>query len=222
MLGRFNGFLKSVIMRVSEVRDLGEVDRFAFYEHSKAYTAAPPDMLRVDEKHLREHSVLNCTGVIFTSNHKTDGLFLPPDDRRHFVAWSDRVQEDFAPDYWTKMFAWYDGGGDRNVAAYLATIDITGFDPKAPPKKTAAFWAIADANRAPADAALADTLDKMGNPDVTTLDQIRTWATGEFAGWISDTKNRRAIPHRLEKCGYVPVRNDGAKDGYGKSPVRDR
>jgi hypothetical protein len=27
------------------------------------------------------------TGVIFTSNHKTDGLFLPPDDRRHFVAW---------------------------------------------------------------------------------------------------------------------------------------
>jgi hypothetical protein len=95
MLGRFNSFLKSVIMRVSEARDLGEVDRFAFYEHSKAYTAAPPDVLRVDEKHLREHSVLNCTGVIFTSNHKTDGLFLPPDDRRHFVAWSDRVQEDF-------------------------------------------------------------------------------------------------------------------------------
>jgi hypothetical protein len=141
---------------------------------------------------------------------------LPPDDRLHFVAWSDRVQEDFAPDYWTKMFAWYDGGGDRNVAAYLATIDITGFDPKAPPKKTAAFWAIADANRAPEDAALADTLDKMGTPDVTTLDQIRTWATGEFAGWISDTKNRRAIPHRLEKCGYVPMRNDGAKDGLWK------
>jgi Family of unknown function (DUF5906) len=186
MLGRFNGFLKSVIMRVSEVRDLGEVDRFAFYEHSKAYTAAPPDVLRVDEKHLREHSVLNCTGVIFTSNHKTDGLFLPPDDRRHFVAWSDRVQEEFAPGYWNKLYAWYDGGGDRNVAAYLATIDITGFDPKAPPKKTAAFWAIADANRAPEDAALADTLDKMGNPDVTTLDQIRIWATGEFAGSISD------------------------------------
>ena len=30
-------------------------DRFAFYDHMKAYTAAPPDVLRVDEKNLREH-----------------------------------------------------------------------------------------------------------------------------------------------------------------------
>ncbi|HYU12200.1 MAG TPA: primase-helicase family protein, partial [Stellaceae bacterium] len=47
ILGRFNGFLKSVILRVSEARDLGEFDRFAFYDHMKAYTAAPPDVLRV-------------------------------------------------------------------------------------------------------------------------------------------------------------------------------
>jgi hypothetical protein len=26
-------------------------------------------------------------------------------------------------------------------------------------------------------------------------------------------KNRRAIPHRLEQCGYVAVRNPDAKDG---------
>ena len=29
MLGRFNGFLKSVILRISEARDLGEFDRFS-------------------------------------------------------------------------------------------------------------------------------------------------------------------------------------------------
>ena len=44
VLGRFNGFLKSVILRVSEARDLGEFDRFQFYDHMKTYTAAPPDM----------------------------------------------------------------------------------------------------------------------------------------------------------------------------------
>ena len=60
MLGRFNGFLKSVILRVNEARDLGDINRFQFYDHMKAYTAAPPDVLRVDEKNLREHSVLNC------------------------------------------------------------------------------------------------------------------------------------------------------------------
>ena len=31
--------------------------------------------------------------------------------------------------------------------------------------------------------------------------------------WITDRKNRRSIPHRLEKCGYIPVRNGGAQDG---------
>jgi hypothetical protein len=41
----------------------------------KVYTAAPPDVL--DEKHLREYAVFNVCGVIITTNHKTDGLFLP-------------------------------------------------------------------------------------------------------------------------------------------------
>jgi hypothetical protein len=29
--------------------------------------------------------------VIITTNHKTDGIYLEPDDRRHYVAWSDRA-----------------------------------------------------------------------------------------------------------------------------------
>ena len=73
MLGNFNGFVKSVVLRINEARDLGDTDRFAFYDHMKGYTAAPPDVLRVNEKHLREYSSLNCCGVIITTNHKTDG-----------------------------------------------------------------------------------------------------------------------------------------------------
>ena len=164
MLGRFNGFLKSVILRVNEARDLGDVNRYQFYDHLKAYTAAPPDVLRVDEKHLREHSVINCCGVIITSNHKTDGIYLPADDRRHFVAWSDLTKDDFTKDYWNSLWGWYANGGACHVAAYLAELDLSGFDPKAPPPKTAAFWAIVDASRAPEDAELADVLDRLGNP----------------------------------------------------------
>ena len=95
LLGRFNGFVKSVILRVSEARDLGEVDRFSFYDHTKIYTAAPPDVLRVDEKYLREYYVFNCLGLIITTNHKTDGIYLPADDRRHFVAWSSAPRRNF-------------------------------------------------------------------------------------------------------------------------------
>lgn len=136
VLGRFNGFVKSVILRVNEARDLGDVDRFQFYDHMKSYIAAPPDVLRVDEKNLREYSVFNCCGVIITTNHKTDGIFLPADDRRHFVAWSVLAKEDFSPDYWAELWRWYENGGDRHVAAYLAQLDISTFDPKAPRPKT--------------------------------------------------------------------------------------
>jgi hypothetical protein len=89
MLGRFNGFLKSVILRVSEARDLGDVNRYQFYDHMKAYTASPPDVLRVDEKHMQEYAVFNVCGIVITTNHKSDGVYLPADDRRHYVAWSE-------------------------------------------------------------------------------------------------------------------------------------
>ena len=215
-LGRFNSFAKSVILRISEARDLGDVNRYQFYDHMKVYAAAPPDVLRVDEKHLREHSVFNCTGVIITTNHKNDGIYLPGNDRRHFVAWSDLKEKDFEEGYWNRLWDWYHSGGIKHVAAYLAELDLSEFDPKAPPPKTQAFWAIVDAGRAPEDADLADLIDQMGAPEAFTLDKLKSLATGDFAEWIRDRKNRRVIPHRLENCEYIPVRNDASKDGLWK------
>jgi hypothetical protein len=216
LLGRFNGFVKSVILRVSEARDLGDVDRYAFYDHMKIYTAARPDVLRCDEKNLREHSVMNVCGVIITTNHKADGIYLPADDRRHYVAWSDLTKEAFTEYYWRTLYAWYDQGGSDHVAAYLADLNLSTFDPKAPPPKTAAFHDIVDANRAPEDAELADVLDKLMNPAALTLTIITDKADIVFAEWFNDRRNRRQIPHRLEGAGYTPVRNSNAKDGMWK------
>jgi hypothetical protein len=95
ILGRFNGWAKSVLVVVSEARDLGDVDGYAFYGHTKTIIAAPPDVIRVDEKNLREHYVANVLGMVITTNHKADGLYLPADDRRHYVAWSDATREEF-------------------------------------------------------------------------------------------------------------------------------
>ena len=57
----------------------------------------------------------------------------------------------------------------------------------------------------------------------------------ELTEWLKDRKNRKAIPHRLEDCGYVRVHNRDSKQGlwfignkqqavYAKStlPLRDR
>jgi hypothetical protein len=199
---------------VSEARDLGEVDRYAFYEHMKVYTAAPPEVLRCDEKNLREHAVLNVCGVVITSNHKTDGIYLPADDRRHYVAWSDLTLKDFPQSYWRTLHGWYTcDGGIGHVGAYLSTLDLSGFDPKAPPPKTPAFWDIVDANRAPEDSELADALEGINKPAVT-LTHILAYVLEEgFRDWLKDRRNRRFIPHRMEVCGYTPVRNSGVKDG---------
>jgi hypothetical protein len=217
VLGRFNGFVKSVILRMSEARDMGEVDRFAFYDHTKTLTAAPPDVLRCDEKHLREHAVMNVTGVVITTNHKTDGIYLPADDRRHYVAWSTLTKDDFTAEYWRDLYHWYADGGHGHVAAYLAGLDLTSFDAKAPPPKTPAFWDIVDANRAPEDSELADILDLLGNPAAVTVGMIAMKANDEFESWLRDRRNSRQIPHRLEAVGYTAVRNDADKrDGQWK------
>lgn len=212
--GRFNGFLKSAILRVSETRDLGENNRYGFYEHMKAIIAAPPDTHRIDEKHLHEYYIFNVTGVILTTNNKINGIYIPPDDRRHFVAWSEKTKDDFTPAYWNDLWGWYTQEGFAHVAAYLATHDLSGFDAKAPPRKTQAWWEIVNANRAPEDAELADAVEALGSPDALTVPQLIVKAEDKLSSWLEDQRNARHVPHRLESAGYVAVHCDLNKQGY--------
>ncbi len=185
----------------------------------KNYIAAPPETLMVDEKHLRQYYILNRCGVVITTNYKMDGIYLPADDRRHYVAWSERAREEqrFVGSYWSDLYEWYREGGNENVAAFLMKRDIGRFDAKAPPQKTEAFWAIADANRAPEEAELADLLDKLDHPNAISLRMLQGVADdigNGFADWVQDVRNRRAIPHRMgavqatRRCA-IPMRRTG-------------
>lgn len=224
LLGRFNAYVRSVILRISEARDLGESDRFALYDRTKVLIAAPPDVLTVDEKNLREHPVFNVTGVVITSNHLLDGIYLPADDRRHFVAWSDEVKESFPSDYWREFHGWLNDEGCRHVAAFLGSLELSSFDPKAPPPRTAAFNAIVQANHSPGEAELADVLDYLGRPGALTLEVLAGAAKEKgiqtLCDELTDRKFRRQLPHRLERGGYLLVRNPDADDGLWK--VRGR
>ena len=219
MIGRFNGWTKAVIVRVSEARDLGDVNRFAFYEHSKTYIAAPPDVLRVDEKNCREYPIVNAIGLLITTNYKCDGIYLPPDDRRHYIAWSDITREAFDDAYWREFWGWLQAGGINAVAAFLRSLDLSNFDPKAPPTKTEAFYAIVQANANPEESELADLIDRIGMPTVLTLELLAdsSHASMEFKQQLTDRTKRRTWPHRMERVGYVPIRNAAApSDGAWK------
>lgn len=220
LFGNFKGYLKCVVLRINEGRDLGEVNRYQFYNRLKIYTAAPPDVIRVNEKNIPEHYVLNCLAMIITTNEK-DGFYLPADDRRHYVAWSDLAEGDFCANYWNDMYHWFEDGGYHHVAAYLDTVDLSGFDAKAPPKKTDAFWEIVGVNRAPEVSELGDALDQLQNklklkewPVVVVLSQVlEAVQKQDFKEWLQERKNRRWIPNRFNEVGYVQVRNQDAKDG---------
>jgi hypothetical protein len=47
--------------------------------------------------------------------------------------------------------------------------------------------------------------------------QLIEQAVGRDAGeWLMDRRNRRSIPHRMERCGYTQVRNPNTEDGRWK------
>jgi hypothetical protein len=221
LTGIFNSFVMSVVLQVDEARDLGEntrLNRFSFYEHSKTYIATPPKSIPFNEKFQRLTYVFNVVGLVYTTNHRFDGLYLPANDRRHYVAWSELTKDAFATDYWTTLWRWFDTGGNGHVAAYLRSLDLTGFDPKAPPPQTVAMWQIVNASAAPEANELADAIDEL-NKDrkdgskLCTLRMIIATTKGAAMEWLLDRKLRRALPHRMAEADYIPVRNPDAKDG---------
>jgi hypothetical protein len=120
VLGSFNEFVQSVVLRISEGKDLGDIDRFAFYEATKTLIAAPPDTLRCNPKFVRPYYVLNVVGVIITTNHKVGGLFLPPDDRRHFIAWTTVERSAFNEAYWTRYWTRLEARGAQRRSPIIS------------------------------------------------------------------------------------------------------
>ena len=212
LLGQFNPFNKSVILRINEARNLGDQTRNDFYEKTKTLTAAPPEMLITNEKYMKQHHVVNVCAPIVTTNH-LDGLYLPPDDRRWFVAWSPVHREDFDAGYWNALYAWFANGGNEIVAGYLANRDLSDFDAKRPPRKTAAWDRMVNMSRATEDAELADALERMGDPDAVTIAAVRFRAEPSLSDYLGDKRNSRNVYRRFEACGYVAVDNPDSKEG---------
>ena len=234
VLGRFNGFLKSVILRVSEARDLGEFDRFAFYDHMKSHHrgAARRAAGRREEPH--EYAIPNVCGVIITTNHKTDGIYpagrRSPPFRRLVRPRQERLRRRPTG---TSSGNGTAAAGSMSSRTTCTTSTSPAFNPKAPPPQTEAFCEIVNASRSPEDAELADALDRLAEQSkdypaddrhvtdkrqfwptiVTVADVVAASSNGEFNQWITDRKNSRKIPHRFEGCGYTPVRNPDADSG---------
>jgi hypothetical protein len=213
-----NDFLCAVIVRVNEARDVGDtargrIDRYGLHEHMKALLTTPPETHRINRKYLPEYRSFNLMGAIVTTNHP-DALYLPSDDRRHFVAASECRRSDFSADYFDQMYKWYDEeGGIGHVATYLREYDLTNFNVKMAPPKTAAFWDMVNVERSTDYVELVNTIDALGKPEALTIGELIVAAPS--VEWLSDRKMGRVIQYRLRRCGYVRVPNPFAEHNSG-------
>jgi hypothetical protein len=216
ILGRFCGWKRSVLLIVSEARDLGDAKRPALYEHMKDLIASPPEMLHVDEKNRKEYWIANLVGVIITTNHKVGGLFLPEQDRRHDVCWSPLPAKTPGADYFDQLYHWFDyENGIEHVAALLETYDVNSFNPKAPPPQTPAFWEIAIASVPAQVGEIRDAIEGIGSPDLLVLFDLMSGATNtpaETVAMLQDPANRHMLPRYLEAANYVVVPNPNAEN----------
>jgi hypothetical protein len=213
LVGRNNAFLKTLIVRLSEARDVGErgsTDLYRLNDHVKDMLATPPETVRINEKYISEYYILNRVGMIVTTNYR-DALKLPPDDRRHYVAFSERYGEEFPAAFWNEFWAWYEAGGFAHVAALLYQYDLSNFDPKAEPRKTEAFQHMVMASRGSAYGEVADAIDELGNPQALTINELM--AVAPNLECLIDPEKRKGTAYRITECQYIATKNPLAKDG---------
>jgi Family of unknown function (DUF5906) len=217
LVSKNNAYFKALIVRLSEARDVSDhgnvVDRYRLNDHTKDMLATPPNTLRINEKYINEYYILNRVGIIVTTNYR-DALILPPDDRRHYVAFSERRSEEYPKEFWNEFWSWCETGGFKHVAALLYQHDLSNFNPKAEPPKTPAFRYMVIAGRGVAYGELADAIDALGNPPALTIDELS--AVAPSLEWLRDPTKRKSVSYRITDCGYVMAENPDAKDGLWK------
>lgn len=234
VMGRFNDYVRSLLIIISEAHDLGDISRYAFADAVKTLIATPPETILCEVKHVPTFPVLNMSSVCYTSNHRTLGIALPADDRRHFVCWSPVTRGQFLLNYWTDYYRWlYQGGGMGHVAAYLHMRDVSAFDPKAPPRLTDAWRDIVAAEVPPEELELISVVEPwLGDgtaftqgmmvaraADVTPAfhedgtAQVGLMDKEGLAMWLKTRKNRRLILDRLHKVGCCRVDNPDSAQG---------
>jgi hypothetical protein len=218
LFSQFNDWVESTLLIINEARDMGDENRYSFYEATKPLIAGPPDTLRCNLKGQTPYSVPNVMAVVITTNNKLSGLYLPADDRRHYVTWSPAERP--STDYFDHLWDWMDNrGGKEAVVGYLQRLDVSGFGAQADPPKTEAWHQVVAASINPDELSLSDAIEGL---QIATVKEII--ATLQLKGYtelaFSLQKSPRKIPHILETAGFEVLPNPHSK-GDGRWRLTD-
>ena len=125
--------LESEILIINELKEPDAATRRQLANQLKPIIAAPPEMLPINRKGLHPYMMANRLFVLAFSNDPVP-ISLASQDRRWFCVWSTapRMNSDRA----RKIWEWYRSGGFVAIAGWLASRDVSKFNPSAPPMWT--------------------------------------------------------------------------------------
>lgn len=153
LCGNFNSWAKNRLLVIGD-EVLSSGDRREADQFKGLITGTT---LRINEKNQPEYEIANHTSFVFLSNHG-DAVHLDDGNRRYFV--SEIKAKALTPEFYAKYAAWRDSSGLAALHHYLVNnVDLTGFDPKAPPPMTEAKKAMVSAGRSGLEQWMADVLE---------------------------------------------------------------
>ena len=178
------------------------------YEHLKEVVEPRPverTFIRKGEGSVR--AVSSASSLIMTNN--PDCIPLPEDDRRFAVLTNGRPRD---PEFWQYVNDWM--LKQSNIAAFaqwLEAVDISEYDPFAPPLKTFAKGEMSEYNKTPLDTVLAEALDDMDGFFVPEQ-VLRRMAELEMARKADLPDNWKAIARKeMRRIAHVVRYENGRK-----------
>lgn len=205
----FQPWKETLMLVVNEVRPTrDEFHATSMYNSLKMLTAAPPEVLRVNDKNVKARYVVNVMRVFLTTNDLI-AMYIPDGDRRLFVLDSRLAQHwhlaEGQPTYFVDMFRWFDAeGGAAAVASWLARRDLAAFDPKSTPERTQGWQSVASSWSAPDDG-VTFALERLGHPDVLFSFELADPQFDFYDEVMGMLKSQRKITQRMFHAGYEIV-----------------
>lgn len=141
------------------------------YEHLKELIDPRPRMTHIVRKGENSYRARTHASFIIATNHR-DALPLPPGDRRFAVLTNGQPREQA---FWTRIHGWLED--PANIAAFaraLEQVDLTGYNPYAPPIMTTAKQTMIDLAGSELDHAVNQMLEEARGALFTT-EQVLGW-----------------------------------------------
>lgn len=225
---KYNDYAKYVLINISEAANHAEMTKWAFNEQMKTLIAGNPDNQLINEKYGRKYHVRLHCGVVLTTNHMTNGLYIPADDRRYDVMeCASREEMGLADpyvrgDYFARLWAWYnEEEGAAHIAAYLHERELGKFSASTGQRITAAHQKIVQTGMS-GDEWIIDCLLELATKDDKGQLVTPAWTTSAHVlealkktahAEMPASNARRSMANALARQGFNRLICAESKDG---------